>query len=839
MPEQLDPFDVAALEKSVNDSAVRVSTIWVSFLIFGLYLAVAAANVSDHQLLVEDPVTLPTVSVRLPLTAFFLLTPLLFVVFHFYVLLQVVLLSRTAGAYKKALDATVKTALDRELIRERLANTLFAQILAGSHPDRDILGILLRIMSWTTLVILPLSVLIVFQLKFLPYHSFLITSAHRMLIVSSLIATVLIWPVVLDGQRRISLTHAAKHPWLLVLAGIFGLVSTTLLRFPGEAPVLEILTARSGDSPNREDYCARNWLMTSVFGENFDRLIVRWESVIDPKKFDAMRARTAACVGEPMKSFRGRDLSCAVLHGADFRFSDFHRVTMIETDLQGARLEGACLEDATLDRAILREAYLQKARLDSARFRKADLTAARLQGAAIDRADFTSVIAKNADFTEASLKEAHLDKAIMTGATFVNASMEGAIFQGVELTDATLRGASLNNSVFKLATLDRANLSNVSLLSADFEGASLKEAILERASLGGTRLRNAVLTKAQLHGANLEQADLQGAIFDEADLTETKIAGAVLHRASFRKAQLPGVTFQTPDFEGGDLTEANLKGASLVEARLSGVSLSRAKLSGANLSRADLSGALLDDSELDEAKFPKANLQAAKFDRAKLRSAVFDEGEAQAATFVRADLHSASFAGAKLEGASFIDVVLENVKFEGSSLTHAVFSGAALRGATGAACADAQVLRPRFPSAPVSQPKAANGSAKRVKRGQARRGREALPSAQLGAEVQVAQEQRHWLTCETNAVAPEKYELMLTEYLVGLACQARSQGYVAKAIFLNLDRDPFRQSPNMRVLARAFLEIDAPNCPGARALPDSTKCRLRESAGPDVGRCQN
>jgi len=31
--EKLDPFDVEALEKSLNDSAARVSTIWISFLI--------------------------------------------------------------------------------------------------------------------------------------------------------------------------------------------------------------------------------------------------------------------------------------------------------------------------------------------------------------------------------------------------------------------------------------------------------------------------------------------------------------------------------------------------------------------------------------------------------------------------------------------------------------------------------------------------------------------------------------------------------------------------------------------------------------------------------------
>ena len=31
--KKIDPFDVEALEKSLNDSATRVSTIWVSFIL--------------------------------------------------------------------------------------------------------------------------------------------------------------------------------------------------------------------------------------------------------------------------------------------------------------------------------------------------------------------------------------------------------------------------------------------------------------------------------------------------------------------------------------------------------------------------------------------------------------------------------------------------------------------------------------------------------------------------------------------------------------------------------------------------------------------------------------
>lgn len=71
MVDKPDPFDVQALETAVNDSATRVSAIWISFLIFSLYLLVAATTVTQHQLLLAQPVQLPVLNIGLPLWGFF------------------------------------------------------------------------------------------------------------------------------------------------------------------------------------------------------------------------------------------------------------------------------------------------------------------------------------------------------------------------------------------------------------------------------------------------------------------------------------------------------------------------------------------------------------------------------------------------------------------------------------------------------------------------------------------------------------------------------------------------------------------------------------------------
>jgi hypothetical protein len=199
---KLDPFDVAALERSVNDSATRVSTIWVSFLIFSLYLLTATTTVTHRQLLLAEPVKLPVLNIDLPLWGFFFLAPILFVILHAYVLMQVLLLARTAVAYNVSVERAGLPPEENATLRQRLANTLFAQIFAGSPRERDgWFGWLLQAIAWITLALAPILILLMFQFKFLPFHSHFVTWSHRALIFTELAAVMVLWPLVLDAKR--------------------------------------------------------------------------------------------------------------------------------------------------------------------------------------------------------------------------------------------------------------------------------------------------------------------------------------------------------------------------------------------------------------------------------------------------------------------------------------------------------------------------------------------------------------------------------------------------------------------------------------------------------------
>jgi uncharacterized protein YjbI with pentapeptide repeats len=516
MTDKPDPFDVEALGNAVNDSATRVSTIWISFLIFALYLLTAATTVTHRQLLLAEPLKLPVLNIDLPLWGFFFLAPILFVIFHVYVLLQVLLLAHTAAAYNATVAQMGFDAKESAALRQRLANTLFAQVFAGAPREREgWIGWMLRAMAWTTLAVAPILILVVFQFAFLPYHSHLATWAHRLLILLELVAAFVLWPLVLDSERdfdwsRISamLKQAITLPprlfgpkdgrrdasillrqqaVSLTAFASFAFVSLSWATFPGE-PHLNLFTGRlAAGWPPLSVECKNRWLQKkfSLIDLRFDRLVVPHVDAIDQEKLEKIKKATTEAgkgpyEGERTRILRDRDLNCADISD----FADLRRV-----DLTGSSLQGASLDDAQLQGASLLAAQLQGASLDNARLQGALLSDAQLQGASL---------------IDAQLQGASLDGALLQGA-----SLDGALLQGASLNRAQLQGASLDNAQLQGADLSGARVQGASLIHAQLQGASLDGALLQ-----GTDLRNSSMKFARVSSAYVwraRNADCQGA----------------------------------------------------------------------------------------------------------------------------------------------------------------------------------------------------------------------------------------------------------------------------------------------------------------------------------------
>ncbi len=106
-----DTKEAEALAAALNHSAERVQTLWFKFLTFMFALAVAIGTTTHRMLFLESPLKLPQVlsitDIPLLLLAFYILAPIIFVVFHFYMLLNLVLLARTAKSFEDALQSAV------------------------------------------------------------------------------------------------------------------------------------------------------------------------------------------------------------------------------------------------------------------------------------------------------------------------------------------------------------------------------------------------------------------------------------------------------------------------------------------------------------------------------------------------------------------------------------------------------------------------------------------------------------------------------------------------------------------------------------------------------------
>lgn len=230
--------DLGALRDAVVDAAGVGAGLWISYLFVLFYFAIAAGAVTHRDLLLENPVKLPFLNVELPLKAFFVLGPLVFLTVHLYVLLHFVLLAGKIGAFDAELQAQIADDDARARLRRQLPSNIFVQFIAGPREVREgMVGFLLRQVAQISLVAGPIALLILFQLQFLPYQSEWITSWQRIAVVIDMALLWFLWPPISRGQTKLlawrefrrvkvaALAVASLLPLLLVF-----IVAT----FPGE-----------------------------------------------------------------------------------------------------------------------------------------------------------------------------------------------------------------------------------------------------------------------------------------------------------------------------------------------------------------------------------------------------------------------------------------------------------------------------------------------------------------------------------------------------------------------------------------------------------------------------
>jgi uncharacterized protein YjbI with pentapeptide repeats len=490
----IDPKDVGELQKALNDASGKASALWIAFVTFELYVAIAFGSVTHRNLFLEDPIKLPVLNVDLPLVGFFVVAPVLLVIFHFYVFLQLLALARKAGSFDTLLaQAAAAAPADGQVnalaepqsdqyVRHRLDSFLILQFLCGPADQRSgNVGTWLRLIAWITLVGAPTIILLQGQVTFLPYH---LQWAQWLLRVCILVDLVVVW-LYWDPLRNEDAQVVRWIPPALwrtvggVATGLIVIFSICLATFPGE------LLARAFPAPPPRALLFEGEV-DEVSGRPerlfSNRLIVTNQSFVDPDKLDKV---------EVSRSFRGRDLRRAVLNGADLRKADF----------TGAIMIGVEAVDAKLQDARFGCAFSKVGDGDTLYLACADLQGANLGFANLEGADFRNADLRGADLEYAGLQGAQLGDAQLTGAVILGARLQGADLVGAALVGANLTGARLQ--------------------AADLKGARLQAAWLDLADMQGARLTGAAVWHVRagappdIELAELDKLDMEKKPWDE------------------------------------------------------------------------------------------------------------------------------------------------------------------------------------------------------------------------------------------------------------------------------------------------------------------------------------
>ena len=819
-------FDLEHFENSVNSTAAKLRGLWLSYIALVTYLIITVGAVTHRDLFEENPVTLPVLNVKLSLIGFFTIAPLFFLINHFYLLLNLVGLSRRIREYNEAVVNAVRFGKlrksDVDIRRRILDSFVIVQAFGGTHEDRSSspgsTGWFLKAIIWITVVIAPVVTLQQMQIYFLPYQHEGVTWVHRLATMTDLALLWLFWPAIHHGYESLKMFS----PWGSFWAVVGGLVSFAVamfslfvITFPGEhadkvasdkwwRALLQLSEDELWRTPKDPVlWTLKGWLfegrVNEITGKRaslFSRtLVIPRGDFIDDNKLEAQSNREKD--KKPydrarLISFRGRNLRGAVLLRADLRMADFTGTRLQGATLNLARLQGATLDGARLQGATLNGASLQGATLNGARLQGATLNRARLQGATLNLARLQG----------ATLDEARLQGAMLIGASLQGATLDDARLQGATLIGARLQGAMLIGASLQGAALDDANLQGATLIGARLQGATLNLARLQGATLDDARLQGAVLDDARLQDAALIGARLQGAV-----LNRTSLQGATLNGASLQGATLDGARLQ-----GATLDDARLQGATLIGARLQGATLIGARLQGATLVGARLQGATLDGARLQGATLNRARLQGATLVGARLQGATLDRARLQGATLDQADLTKATLNSTYLWRA-------HGVK-DGVQEWSQVF-----------------VQDPRL--GPVTDLKrleteALDGPPGEVENEQTRekiRKRLARLEPNARKPTRDLQDVFFWLKMKIKSPDKAAYQRHLASFLKQLACDPEDRPFVAEGPFVAQGivlNDRIKSTgPRAPAFAEQLLTASEKTCPGAVGISENAKAALR------------
>jgi uncharacterized protein YjbI with pentapeptide repeats len=493
---------------AINDAASYCRTLWAAFIGYAATLFILTSGTTHEALLRRTPVKLPLFDVDsgIPLLLFYVIAPLLLVLFHLNLLMKLQDLRVRVHELIVPLNYVDddNAQFERNRLRRRLMAFDYATLNAGLVTDRRE-RVLLRVVTDTTVFIVPVLLLLFVQLQFLPYHDWKISWLHRAFVVIdlTLIAYIQLWLGTKRGpaqstpdaaptasDQRNSGRIFSVTPRSVAMGALFAvpvLVCTIVLAFPGEP--LDVFWKAASPSP----------YSPLAGGDIAEKFGVRRSLYLSD------RTLWAQDPPEDVVQALSEDATIIALHGEEDASPQVartvQRIRNAALSLRGRNLSHANFENSSLIAVDF------SPNLNTEQMRA-------FQGLA-DAAERASSFADPNNGTDIS------------GASFSGADLRGALLPYARATAVNFRGANLQSSDLTHGQFQGSDFSTAQIQEANFTGARLQGALFRDAQLQG-----AVLTRTQLQGANLDHAQLREANFTGAAVTAEQLLGTQWQRAT-------------------------------------------------------------------------------------------------------------------------------------------------------------------------------------------------------------------------------------------------------------------------------------------------------------------
>ena len=530
-----DSTKIVPVTQNSNGSelARKLHTSMLVVLIFFFYALLAVSSTTDMMFLRKGEIALPIIQASVPVVGFYLIAPLVLVLLHLHLLARLVLYAKEIYDSNGSEETLSKNNGSKRTFREALSQLVRVSITLFSFEKKGLITemkndnrmrSIVRIIFTVIFVLIPLTVLLIIQARFLSYQSDLITLFHQSLITFYVVfQSIFIYKLYRPMGKKltyvpliitnlISVTHVKRVIYVSLVGLIlfvFPLLFVWTVALVPDSTIEKIIKFDLQQSiagcffPDWwKKYGNKNDLYQCDFlgGERFINIQNEIITLRDPHPEivgATIQMKNSSSPKIHCEHVGELDLSERRFIFANFTDSKFHCVNMSHTKLKNSTLVGADLHAVNLTRADLRGANLRAANLSTANLTYANLSTANLTYAKL----------MHADLSWADLSDANLSGANLFEADIKNADLSGVVLWGADLKFAHVVGSNLN----------RADLRGADLGGAELYGSRLYEAQLGGAKFEGVKFEGAKLEGAKLYSANFSGSTPRGISLDKAD----------------------------------------------------------------------------------------------------------------------------------------------------------------------------------------------------------------------------------------------------------------------------------------------------------------------------------